>query len=126
MLAKRMRIKQRSWLGNGTLTFKESKKEQFWDGKFRDRAMGIDRQNNWREASNYEAMILMESFLDGMFYLSLSFLFLIIIVLEVHCDIYKSSTNISYLNLTPPSLFPLLYPHSCNSFNRLHFFCFHT
>jgi hypothetical protein len=47
-----------------------------------------------------------------------------------HCGIYKSSYNISnikYLNSPPPSLFFITpFPHSCNSFNRSHFFHLHT
>jgi hypothetical protein len=42
----------------------------------------------------------------------------------VHCDIYKSSYNIStisYLNLPPPSFFIPSSPHSWNSFSRSHF-----
>jgi hypothetical protein len=55
----------------------------------------------------------------------LLFLFFIIVVLGVHCSIYKSSyniPNISYLN-SPPSSFYFTFPPSTswNSFNRSHF-----
>jgi hypothetical protein len=46
-----------------------------------------------------------------------------ILVLGVHCDIYKSSYSISQLNSTPPSLsFILPYPCSWNSFRSPLFF----
>jgi hypothetical protein len=49
----------------------------------------------------------------------------IIIVLGVHCDIYKSSYNISQLNSPPPSLsFIPTSPYSWNSFNRTYFSIF--
>jgi hypothetical protein len=48
----------------------------------------------------------------------------IIVVLRVHCDVYKSSYNIS-VEFTPPSFsFIPLPPHSWNSFIRSHFSIF--
>jgi hypothetical protein len=50
--------------------------------------------------------------------------FLNYIMLWVHCYIYKGSYNISNmseLNLSPPSFSSISSPHSWNSFNRPHF-----
>jgi hypothetical protein len=56
--------------------------------------------------------------------MSHSIFLLLLCCVGVHCDIYKSSYNIStisYLNLPPPSFFIPSSPHSWNSFSRSHF-----
>jgi hypothetical protein len=48
-----------------------------------------------------------------------------IVVLGVHCDIYKSPYNISLLNTPSPSFSSIpFFPHSWNNFNMSHFSIF--
>jgi hypothetical protein len=59
------------------------------------------------------------------FYVCMSYnwtFFFLLCQVGVHCGIYKSSYNISYLNSTPPP-FPFIPPshHPWNGFNRFHF-----
>jgi hypothetical protein len=57
------------------------------------------------------------------FLLYFFFYYIIEILLGVHCDIYKSAYNISYL-ISPSPWFFIPLPYSWNSFNRSHFSIF--
>jgi hypothetical protein len=52
------------------------------------------------------------------------YIFFIIFVLGVHCDIYKSSYNVSSLNSPPPSFSFILLPPFLEKFQEVSFFHF--
>jgi hypothetical protein len=55
------------------------------------------------------------------FHCNILFYYCIIFVLGVHCDIYNSSYNVSWLNSCPPSFFFIPSSPIPGSFNRSHF-----
>jgi hypothetical protein len=64
--------------------------------------------------------------LKKVFHYKLIFFSFLIIVLGIHCDIYKSSHNLSYLNSPPPSFSFISFLPFLEQFQQVSFFHFHT